>query len=109
MRYLKHFEGYKDVRKYWLLPIDEDRFKISLEQIGCTDMKKLLTHVPNRKEKYSFISYQTDYDVDFWGWQPYEGKLTNDWFEESGFKFQGPVNIVGDDPKIEQLSIKYNL
>lgn len=111
MIHLKQYETWDTTegKKYWLLPTDE-RFKKSLEKINC-DPNQFINN--NKiKTKYVFIRHDGDYTHQSdkrWGWIEYNGKITNDYYDELGYEYQGTINIDGNDPEIEMTTNKYNL
>jgi len=108
MKNIKQFESYLyESESYWLLPTD-DRFKKSLIQIKCDrdKMKEFLNNSRIRNMKYVFICYKP-YSLNEWGWNPYNGKMTNDSFESDNYQFMGTVNIDLND--VEIAVNKFNL
>jgi len=104
MKHIKSFES-NSLKSYWLLPTD-DRFEASLKKIKCPqnvmDRKFLFNSDLRNKHKYVFIA---SYDKEIWNWNPYKGKNTDEYYEESNYKFKGAINI----PEYEFSADKYNL
>ena len=108
MRHLKIYEDIiKKDKKYWLLPTD-DRFEKSLYKINAP--LKFLTNQGIEKDFFVFIGNDGREDTTFsWGWDPYDGKRLEWWFEENGFRFMGCVNMEDWKPELYMATKKYNL
>lgn len=110
MIYIKTYETVSKVGKklYWLVPTDH-RLESSLKELGCFKYFKINMEI-RRKYKYIFISYigtklEIENAASRWGWNPYQGEITDDYYESYNYKFAGVVNI--SDYELE--SEKYNL
>ena len=110
---MKHLKTYENISKgqYWLLPRD-DRFEKSLKDIDCNkDFIEILLESDDEDLlgcKYIFIACDDIYkkqDRTLWGWNPFEGNLHDELYDEYGYKFMGTVNI----PDYELTANKYNL
>lgn len=116
MKHIKLYEIYfddnepKNIKKYWLLPTDDERFEKSLEEIGYTDFhdNDSFLHIPTlKKTKYAFIHmFQRNSKTNKeWSWNPYYGNQLDDWSQRHGYDFCGNINI----GEYELKSHKYNL
>jgi hypothetical protein len=116
MKHIKIYEDYgddnepKSIKKYWLLPTDDERFEKSLEEIEYTDFhdNDSFLHIPTlKKNKYVFVfMYQRKPDAGKeWSWNPYFGNQLDDWGQKHGYDFCGNVNI----KDYELKASKYNL
>ena len=115
MKYIKEYESSEYNGKYWLLPTDS-RFAKSLKDIQCAllDKKNFLKNNNIHKYSYVFIIYENDNALlmNGWGWNPYKGKITDDYSENKKLEFCGLINMnVDQDMELisQKISIQYNL
>jgi len=107
MKHLRTFElnTEDNYRYYWLIPTDE-RFESALTKIGCD--KKHIDYFLNieklKEQQYVFISNTSISNRD-WGWCKYKGEMFNQYYEDKGLLFKGPVDITD----YELDANKYNL
>lgn len=105
MKYIKAFTGI--IRKYWLIPTDNVRYKEALKMIGCTNKKWQKVDLTG-KGKYVYFLYEKDFsdsddDKAVYGWMEYPKGL--EYLKSHKFKDMGVINI----PDYEFDANNYNL
>ena len=102
MRYLRYFEN-DGVRKYWLVPIDEERFESALDKISChsTEYFSTIDILRSVGTKYIYVTYSL---LDGWSYFTYHNYYKT-WLDNNNYVYMGSVNI----PDYEIDIVKYNL
>jgi hypothetical protein len=114
-----------EAKEYWMIAND-DRFESALREVcDYEGWIQVMVYNSHRKYfKYIFIGKSYDlhisnvnnkkswyYELD-WGWNEFNGKPRNDYFEEEGYKFMGYLGMTKEEIEDFEFQInvqKYNL